>query len=102
MHFRELQRAWESDLLYSFRHSPITVFATLFFLTCLLGAAVAPFIHPHNACDLKTLNLLESLLPPAWLPEGKSSYPLGTDNQGRGVLSTIMYGTRISLHVGLG
>jgi peptide/nickel transport system permease protein len=63
---------------------------------------LAPWLAPHNPFDLKTLNLLDSLLPPAWLPEGNKAYLLGTDNQGRDVLSTILYGARLSLLVGLG
>lgn len=97
-----LFRAWDSDLAYSFRASPVTMLAAALALVCLAGAILAPWIAPHNPFDLKTLNLLDSLLPPAWLPEGNRAYPLGTDNQGRDVLSTIMYGARLSLLVGLG
>jgi peptide/nickel transport system permease protein len=97
-----LSRAWDSDLAYSFRHSPVTVLAGAAALLCIAGAAFAPWLAPHNPFDLKTLDLLDSLLPPAWLPESKTIYPLGTDNQGRDLLSAIMYGARLSLVVGLG
>ncbi len=97
-----VHRAWESDIAYSFRDSPVAILAALIALICIVGAIFSPWLAPHNPFDLKTLNLMDSLLPPAWLPEGKSSYPLGTDNQGRDILSAIMYGARISLLVGIG
>jgi len=97
-----VHRAWESDIAYSFRDSPIAILAALLAVICVAGAIFSPWLAPHNPFDLKTLNLMDSLLPPAWLPEGRSSYPLGTDNQGRDILSAIMYGARISLLVGIG
>ena len=62
--------------------------------------AFAPWLAPHNPFDLKTLNLLDAFTPPAWTEGGKPEYLLGTDDQGRDVLSTIMYGSRMSLMVG--
>jgi peptide/nickel transport system permease protein len=91
---------WDSDLAYSFRRSPLTIVAALLALVCIAGAIAAPWLAPHNPFDLKTLDLLDAFAPPAWLEGGKAAYPLGTDDQGRDVLSTIMYGARISLLVG--
>jgi peptide/nickel transport system permease protein len=68
---------------------------------CLAAALFAPWIAPHNPFDLRTLNLLDALAPPAWIEGGKAQYLLGTDDQGRDVLSAIMFGARISLLVGL-
>ena len=65
------------------------------------GALFAPWLAPHNPFDLRTLNLLDALPPPAWLDGGEAGYLLGTDDQGRDVLSAIMFGARISLLVGL-
>ncbi len=95
-----LRRALDSDLLYSFRRSPVAVISALIAAICILGAVLAPLIAPHNPYDLASLNLLDALKPPAAL-SGDWTYPLGTDDQGRDVLSTIMYGARISLLVGL-
>jgi peptide/nickel transport system permease protein len=95
-------RTWDSDLTYSFRHSPATIVAAALTLLCICGAVLAPWIAPHNPFDLKTLDLLDSLLPPAWHLDGRTTYLLGTDNQGRDVLSAIMFGTRLSLLVGFG
>ena len=95
-----LGRTWDSDLLYSFRHSPVTVVAAALTLLCVGGALFAPWIAPHNPFDLASVNLLDALTPPAWSSQGKAAYLLGTDNQGRDMLSAILYGARISLGVG--
>ncbi len=95
-----LARAWDSDLAYSFRRSPVTVAAALVALACVTGALGAPWLAPHNPFDLASLNLLDAFTPPAWTAKGSSTFLLGTDDQGRDVLSTIMYGARISLAVG--
>jgi len=95
-----LARAWDSDLAYSFRRSPVTVAAALLTLMCVGGAVGAPWLAPHNPFDLASLNLLDAFTPPAWSAKGSATFLLGTDEQGRDVLSTIMYGARISLGVG--
>ena len=93
--------AWASDVGYSFRHSPVAVGSAIVLALCLGAALFAPWVAPHNPFDLKTLNLLDALSPPAWLPGARPGYVLGTDDQGRDVLSAIMFGARISLLVGL-
>jgi len=95
-------RACNSELAYRFRHSSTAIVAALVCLVCIVGTLLAPWLAPHHPFDLKTLDLLDSLLPPFWLQDGKSSYPLGTDNQGRDIFSAILYGARISLFVGVG
>jgi peptide/nickel transport system permease protein len=94
-------RAWDSDVFYSFRRSPATVAAALLALLCVGGALLAPWIAPHDPFDLASVNLLDSFMPPAWSAQGKAGHLLGTDNQGRDVLSAILYGARISLGVGV-
>ncbi|HVL57590.1 MAG TPA: ABC transporter permease [Burkholderiaceae bacterium] len=96
-----LRRALDSDLLFSFRSSPVAVASALVALAMIAGAAFAPWVAPHDPFDMRTLDLNNALIPPAWEPDGRLAYPLGTDNQGRDVLSTILYGARISLLVGL-
>jgi len=96
-----LRRAWEHDLAWSFRHSPVTIAAALLTLVCVGGALFAPWIAPHNPFDSATLNLSDGFTPPSWTEKGQAKYLLGTDDQGRDLLSTIMYGARISLGVGL-
>ena len=95
-----LARAYDSDLCYGFRRSRVTVAAAVTTLVILAGAAFAPWIAPHDPFDLATVSLLDARTPPAWLEGGSWDYPLGTDNLGRDVFSTILYGSRISLVVG--
>ena len=90
----------EGPVLYSFSRSPVAQFAALIAVMMVFGALLAPWIAPHNPFDLASLDLNDSLLPPAWSEPGLAKYPLGTDDQGRDVLSTILYGSRISLLVG--
>ncbi|MBK6651951.1 MAG: ABC transporter permease [Betaproteobacteria bacterium] len=94
-------RAWDSDLGYSFRHSPVAVVAAVVALVCLVCAGFANWVAPHNPFDLATLELSDARLPPAWYAEGQSKYLLGTDDQGRDILSALMFGARISLAVGI-
>ena len=96
-----LARMLDSDLWWSFRRSPVTVVSALVALVCILGAVLAPLVAPHDPFDLASLNLLDAFKPPAWSEEGDALYPLGTDDQGRDVLSAIMYGARVSLLVGI-
>ena len=69
-------------------------------LICIFCSVFAGFVAPHNPFDLATLELSDARLPPAWSPTGTSKYLLGTDDQGRDILSALMYGARISLAVG--
>lgn len=96
-----LARALDSDLLYSFRRSPLAVAAALIAFVIIIGACFAPWLAPHNPFDLASLSLLDSFRPPVPLEGSEWSNLLGTDNQGRDVLSGIMYGARISLLVGV-
>jgi len=92
--------AWNGDVAWSFRHSPVAVVSAIVLAICLFGAMFAPWVAPHNPFDLRTLNLSDAFTPPAWEAGGRSTYLLGTDNQGRDLLSTIMFGARISLVLG--
>ena len=96
-----VSRWWDSDVGYSFRHSPTAIVAAVIAFICLFCAVFAGWVAPHNPFDLTTLELSDSRLPPAWYAEGSAKYLLGTDDQGRDILSALMYGTRISLFVGL-
>lgn len=94
-------RFFGSDLFYSFRRSPVTVISAVVTALLLLSAFLAPWIAPHNPFDPASISITDSLLPPVWNHDGGSwTYLLGTDDQGRDVLSTILYGMRISLSVG--
>lgn len=93
-------RAADSDLLHSFLQSKVTVLAAVVTLVFFLGALLAPLIAPHDPFNLITISIMDSLLPPAWAEGGDARFLIGTDDQGRDLLSAIMYGTRISLAVG--
>jgi peptide/nickel transport system permease protein len=95
------RRLWDHDLAWSFRRSPVTVIAALLTLVCVASALFSPWISPQDPFDPAALNLNDAFKPPAWLAGGERAYPLGSDDQGRDVLSTIMHGARISLGVGL-
>ncbi len=96
-----LARWWDSDLAYGLRHSPVALGSALVLVICLAAALLAPWIAPHNPFDLATLNLSDALTPPRGFVGSKPGYLLGTDDQGRDVLSAIMFGARISLLVGV-
>jgi len=91
----------DSDLLHSFLRSKLVVVAALVAAVIFGAALLAPLIAPHDPYDLKSLSLLDANTPPAWETGGDPSYPLGTDDQGRDILSTILYGTRSSLMIGI-
>lgn len=96
-----LHRAADSDIWWSFRSSATTVVAAVVTLLIVAMAFLAPVIAPHTPFDPGTLSLSDGLKPPVLISaDGDWSFPLGTDDQGRDVLSAIMYGTRLSLIVG--
>jgi len=95
-----LRRALDSDLIYSFCRSPVTVIAAVGTVLMIGSALLCPWIAPHNPFDLASLNILDATDPPAWVKGGSWSYPLGTDEQGRDMLSAILYGMRLSIAVG--
>jgi len=94
------QEFWKNDLAYSFRRSPVAIIAAVLTVICVGGALLAPWLAPQNPFDAASLDLNNAFAPPTWAAQGAASHPLGTDDQGRDVLSTIMYGARISLGVG--
>jgi peptide/nickel transport system permease protein len=96
-----LRKTWDHDLAWSFRRSPVTIVAAALTLACVGGALFAPWLAPQDPFDLAALDLNDAFIPPLWSEGGKAAYPLGTDNQGRDILSTILHGTRLSLAVGL-
>ena len=95
-----ITRWWTGDVGYSFRNSPLAIGAAVVALVCIFCSVFAGWVAPHNPFDLATLELGDSRLPPAWSANGSSKYLLGTDSQGRDILSALMYGARISLVVG--
>ena len=99
--YKRLVKWFDSDLGHSFKSSPVAMGAALLAFVCVFCAVFAPWVAPHNPFDLATLELGNARLPPAWQAGGNPDFLLGTDDQGRDILSALMYGTRISLAVGL-
>ncbi|MBP6819538.1 ABC transporter permease [Ferrovibrio sp. MS7] len=93
-------RARDSDIYFSFKRSKLVVVAFWVTVAIFIGALFAPWIAPHNPLDLAKLNLSDAFMPPAWNASGMAQFPIGTDDQGRDLLSAIMYGSRTSLLVG--
>lgn len=96
-----LARTWDSDVAWSFRHSPLAIVAAVVSILIILAAVLAPWIAPHDPFNPASLNLMDGFTPPMEANQFTGNvYWLGTDNQGRDVFSTILYGARISLFVG--
>src|SRR6478752_692711 len=95
-----LRRALESDVFYSFRRSKLTMVAAGVTILFFLLAIFAPMLSVQNPFDPAQLQLINSRIAPLWTADGQSPYLLGTDEQGRDVLSAILYGLRLSLTVG--
>jgi peptide/nickel transport system permease protein len=94
-------RLLDNDLFWSFVRSPVTVVAAIVTAFIFVTAALAPWVAPHNPFDPASLSLMNAFLPPVWIEGGSAEFLLGSDNQGRDILSTIIHGSRISLMVGI-
>ena len=92
---------WAS-LLRKFLGDPVALVSGIVLLFLVLMAVLAPFVAPQNPYDLMQIDIMDSEMPPVWRDGGDPRFLLGTDEQGRGILSTIMYGTGISLIIGIG
>ncbi|MGM0609905.1 MAG: ABC transporter permease [Thermodesulfobacteriota bacterium] len=91
----------DSYFLYSFLRDPVAIvsFTVLLFLTVV--AFSAPFVAPYDPYDTSAINVMDAEMPPMWLEGGSPDFVLGTDDQGRDLLSTMIYGMRVSIIIGL-
>jgi len=94
-------RLFDSDICYSYRTTPVTVIASIVLVSIVLAAVLAPWIAPYNPFNPRTLNLMDGFTPPMTESMMGNFFVLGADHQGRDLLSTILYGSRVSLFVGL-
>ena len=94
------RRVVDSDLWFSFSRSPTVVVATAVATIMMMAALFAPLIAPQDPFDLTSLSILDAHIPPAWMAADDHRFLLGSDDQGRDVLSAILYGSRISIGVG--
>ncbi len=94
-------KAWNSNMGYSFRRNPVAVISMIVFLTISIAAFLAPVIAPYDPYDPAQIDIMNSEYPPVWIDGALPEYMLGTDDQGRDLWSTILYGTRLSLVIGI-
>jgi peptide/nickel transport system permease protein len=95
-----IHRFFDSDIWFSFKKSRVTVIAACVTAVMMVSAIAAPLIAPHTPFDPATLDLMDAFTPPFWYEDGSTKFLLGTDDQGRDLFSTILYGSRISIFVG--
>ena len=90
----------DSDIFFSFKKSPTAIISSLILLIIFFCSFFVEIIAPYNPFDPSSLSLMDAFTPPSWSEGGTRNFLLGTDGQGRDMLSTILYGSRISLIVG--
>ncbi len=95
-----LSRIKDSDIYFSFIKSPTAIVSSVILVIIFFCSFFVEFVAPFNPFDPSSLSLMEAFTPPSWSEKGMAKYILGTDGQGRDMLSTILYGSRISLIVG--
>ncbi len=93
-------RLLRSDGVYYFLRSPAAIIAAITAVVIIGGAMFAPWLATSNPYDLSSFSLMDGLKPPVW-QGGDPNFPLGTDDQGRDMVSSILYGARLSLLIGL-
>ncbi|XXJ20146.1 ABC transporter permease [Desulfovibrio caledoniensis] len=96
------QRFKESYMLYSFLRDPMAVTCFAILVLLVFTAFAAPIIAPHDPYNTKTIDIMNAQLPPVWEKGGNADFLLGTDAQGRDMLSTMLYGMRVSIIIGVG
>lgn len=90
----------ESEILYLFLRSPSAITAAAFFFIIIVAILLTPMIAPTDPFDLSSFDIMNSLIPPAWTEEGDIRFLIGTDDQGRDLVSSILYGARLSIMIG--
>ena len=91
-----------SALVHNFVRDPVAVVSFAVLVVLMLAAFGAPLVAPHDPYDLATIDIMDSEIPPLWQEGGDSRFLLGTDSQGRDMLSTMLYGMRVSMLIGFG
>ena len=100
--FREKWRRFaDGDVAWSFRHSTVACLSLAAVVILFALAFGAPLFAPQDPFDLASIDISDASLPPAWMEEGSARYLLGTDDQGRDLLSGMLYGMRLSFTIGL-
>jgi peptide/nickel transport system permease protein len=97
-----LNKFKESYFLYSFKRDKVAMVSFAAIVIFIVLAVSAPLIAPMNPYDANNIDIMNSEIPPSWEDEGEKAFPLGTDNMGRDMLSTMLYGLRTSIMIGIG
>lgn len=96
-----VQRFLDSDFFYHFKRDKVAIVSSIIFFILVALALFSPLVAPYNPYDLSILDIMDSELPPVWQEGSDSRFFLGTDDQGRDLWSTILYGMRVSLLIGI-
>jgi len=96
-----LHRFSESDFFYHYKRDKIAIISSIIFLILVILAVFSPLIAPYDPYNLKLLDIMDSEIPPVWQTGSDERFLLGTDDQGRDLWSTILYGMRVSLTIGI-
>jgi len=96
------QRFKDSYFFYSFKHDPVAVTSFSIFVFLVVISFMAPVVAPYSPYDTSTIDIMDSEIPPQWMEEGDERFFLGTDNMGRDLFSTMLYGLRTSVIIGIG
>ncbi|HOO89564.1 MAG TPA: ABC transporter permease [Syntrophales bacterium] len=99
---KQWKRFKESYFLYSFKHDRVAITSFVVLLILILISIFAPLIAPYNTYDTSSIDIMDAEIPPSWMEEGNPDFILGTDIQGRDLLSTMLFGMRLSVMIGCG
>ncbi|HDR16978.1 MAG TPA: ABC transporter permease, partial [Desulfobacteraceae bacterium] len=99
---RTWSRFKESYLLHSFKNDVIAIVSFFVLVFLIIIALSAPVVAPYNTYDSATIDIMDAEMPPSWMEGGDKRFLLGTDIQGRCLLSTMIYGLRVSFLIGCG
>ncbi len=91
-----------SPLVYNFLRDPIAIGSFIVLIACVTAAFLAPVIAPTNPYDTRQIDIMDAELPPVFAQDHDPRFLLGTDDQGRDMFSTILYGLRVSIIIGIG
>lgn len=96
-----LRAFFQSEFFYNFRRSPAAVAGALIVVLVLLVALIGPYFTVQDPYNMAELQLSDAYKPPFWMEDGDPKFLLGTDQQGRDMVSAIVYGSQVSLVIGL-
>ena len=96
-----LRAFFQSEFFYNFRRSPAAVAGALIVVLVLLVALIGPYFTVQDPYNMAELQLADAYKPPFWMEGGDPKFLLGTDQQGRDMVSAIVYGSQVSLVIGL-